>query len=198
MRDCRYSLLIVHYTLYSLHEGLQAVNNSDFAIAQFRFLKNLLLVQGRQNYRRMSTLVLYLFYKNVMMVLTQVQSINSILYTVLTNVMMVLTQVQSINSTLYTVLTNVMMVLTQVQSINSTLYTVLTNVMMVLTQVQSINSILYTVLTTVMMVLTQYWFTVSSTGVSGQKISPDFGTQAFNAIWTFWPVLLLGVFDKVG
>jgi phospholipid-translocating P-type ATPase (flippase) len=94
------------------HEGLQAVNNSDFAIAQFRFLKELLLTQGRNNYRRMSTLVLYLFYKNVMMVLTQ------------------------------------------------------------------------------------YWFTISCTGVSGQKFSPDFGTQAFNAVWTFWPILLLGVFDR--
>jgi phospholipid-translocating P-type ATPase (flippase) len=94
------------------HEGLQAVNSSDFAIAQFRFLKELLLVQGRNNYRRMSTLVLYLFYKNVMMVLTQ------------------------------------------------------------------------------------YWFTISSTGVSGQKLNPEFGTQCFNVIWTFFPILILGVFDK--
>jgi len=35
-------------------EGRQAVNSSDFAIAQFRFLKRLLLVHGRYNYRRTS------------------------------------------------------------------------------------------------------------------------------------------------
>lgn len=35
-------------------EGRQAVNSSDFAIAQFRFLERLLLVHGRWNYRRIS------------------------------------------------------------------------------------------------------------------------------------------------
>lgn len=34
-------------------EGLQATNSSDFAVAQFSFLKRLLLVHGRWNYRRM-------------------------------------------------------------------------------------------------------------------------------------------------
>jgi magnesium-transporting ATPase (P-type) len=52
------------------HEGLQAVNNSDFAIAQFRFLKRLLLVHGRWNYRRSAKVFLYSFYKNVVLVLT--------------------------------------------------------------------------------------------------------------------------------
>ena len=33
-------------------EGLQAVNSSDFAIAQFRFLKRLLLVHGHWSYAR--------------------------------------------------------------------------------------------------------------------------------------------------
>ena len=33
-------------------EGRQAVNSSDFAIAQFRFLRRLLMVHGRWNYRR--------------------------------------------------------------------------------------------------------------------------------------------------
>ena len=33
-------------------EGRQAVNNSDFAIAQFRFLKRLMLVHGHWDYRR--------------------------------------------------------------------------------------------------------------------------------------------------
>lgn len=46
-------------------EGLQAVNSSDVAIAQFRFLTRLLLVHGRWNYRRMSKVVLYSFYKNI-------------------------------------------------------------------------------------------------------------------------------------
>ena len=46
-------------------EGLQAVNASDFAIAQFRFLKVLLLKHGRYNYIRMCNVVRYMFYKNV-------------------------------------------------------------------------------------------------------------------------------------
>ena len=46
-------------------EGLQAVNSSDVAIAQFRFLTRLLLVHGRWNYRRLSKVVLYSFYKNI-------------------------------------------------------------------------------------------------------------------------------------
>ncbi|GLE01036.1 hypothetical protein PINS_up009849 [Pythium insidiosum] len=52
-------------------EGMQAANSSDYAIAQFRFLARLLLVHGRWNYIRMGKLILYIFYKNVMMNLTQ-------------------------------------------------------------------------------------------------------------------------------
>jgi phospholipid-transporting ATPase len=48
-------------------EGLQATNASDYAIAQFRFLAVLLLKHGRNNYIRMTKVVLYMFYKNVMM-----------------------------------------------------------------------------------------------------------------------------------
>jgi len=48
-------------------EGLQATNASDYAIAQFRFLAVLLLKHGRYNYIRMSKLIIYMFYKNVMM-----------------------------------------------------------------------------------------------------------------------------------
>lgn len=48
-------------------EGLQAVNSSDYAIAQFRYLQTLLLKHGRSNYMRMSNLVCYTFYKNVFM-----------------------------------------------------------------------------------------------------------------------------------
>lgn len=50
---------------------MQAVNSSDYAIAQFRFLERLLLVHGRWNYQRISKLVLYMFYKNMTLVLTQ-------------------------------------------------------------------------------------------------------------------------------
>ena len=35
-------------------EGQQAVNSSDFAIAQFRYLENLVLVHGRWNFMRMT------------------------------------------------------------------------------------------------------------------------------------------------
>ena len=44
---------------------LKAVNASDYSIAQFRFLSRLLLVHGRWNYRRMSMVLLYSFYKNI-------------------------------------------------------------------------------------------------------------------------------------
>ncbi|EEC45989.1 P4, P type ATPase, partial [Phaeodactylum tricornutum CCAP 1055/1] len=48
-------------------EGQQAVNASDFAIAQFRFLEELVLIHGRWNFFRLSTVVLYSFYKNALM-----------------------------------------------------------------------------------------------------------------------------------
>jgi phospholipid-transporting ATPase len=46
-------------------EGLQAVMASDYAISQFKFLQNLLLVHGQWSYRRISVLICYSFYKNV-------------------------------------------------------------------------------------------------------------------------------------
>ena len=46
------------------------MNASDFAIAQFRFLKRLLLLHGRWNYRRICKLILYSFYKNTAITLT--------------------------------------------------------------------------------------------------------------------------------
>mmetsp|Transcript_45694 Transcript_45694/g.120430 ORF Transcript_45694/g.120430 Transcript_45694/m.120430 type:complete len:1169 (-) Transcript_45694:945-4451(-) len=48
-------------------EGLQAANSADFSIAQFRYLVEMLLVHGRNNYRRMSTMVMYIFYKNMVL-----------------------------------------------------------------------------------------------------------------------------------
>jgi len=53
-------------------EGLQAVMASDYSIAQFRFLANLLLVHGAWSYRRISLLILYSFYKNVAISMTQI------------------------------------------------------------------------------------------------------------------------------
>jgi phospholipid-translocating P-type ATPase (flippase) len=48
-------------------EGVQAVNASDFAIGQFRFLGPLLLKHGRANYMRMAVLICFMFYKNIFM-----------------------------------------------------------------------------------------------------------------------------------
>lgn len=52
-------------------EGLQAARAADYAIAQFRFLLKLLLVNGRYNYVRTSKFVLSTFYKELMFYLTQ-------------------------------------------------------------------------------------------------------------------------------
>ncbi|KAJ6846578.1 phospholipid-transporting ATPase 3 isoform X2 [Iris pallida] len=52
-------------------EGMQAVMASDFAIAQFRFLTELLLVHGRWSYLRICKVVTYFFYKNLTFTLTQ-------------------------------------------------------------------------------------------------------------------------------
>ncbi|CAG0884439.1 unnamed protein product, partial [Darwinula stevensoni] len=46
-------------------EGMQAVCASDYAIAQFRFLRKLLFVHGAWCYHRMCKLILYSFYKNI-------------------------------------------------------------------------------------------------------------------------------------
>eukprot|EP00941_MAST-03F_sp_MAST-3F-sp1_P005138 g5138.t1 len=51
-------------------EGLQAANSADFSIAQFRFLKRLLLIHGRWDYRRVSKTINYTLYKSVVMTLT--------------------------------------------------------------------------------------------------------------------------------
>ena len=52
-------------------EGQQAVSASDYAIGQFKYLKNLLFVHGRESYRKNSYLVCYTFYKNVLFVMPQ-------------------------------------------------------------------------------------------------------------------------------
>ena len=45
-------------------EGLRAVQNSDYAIGEFRFLHELLFYHGRTNYIRNAQCILYFFYKN--------------------------------------------------------------------------------------------------------------------------------------
>ncbi|XP_053246630.1 phospholipid-transporting ATPase IF isoform X5 [Podarcis raffonei] len=52
-------------------EGRQAVRNSDYAIARFKFLSKLLLVHGHLYYIRIATLVQYFFYKNVCFITPQ-------------------------------------------------------------------------------------------------------------------------------
>ncbi|PCH37630.1 phospholipid-translocating P-type ATPase [Wolfiporia cocos MD-104 SS10] len=46
-------------------EGLQAANSSDYAIAQFRFLKRLLLVHGHWSFARNGNMIVNFFYKNI-------------------------------------------------------------------------------------------------------------------------------------
>ncbi|XP_039266166.2 phospholipid-transporting ATPase IB-like isoform X2 [Styela clava] len=52
-------------------EGLQAANSSDYSIAQFRFLKRLLLVHGAWNYNRLAKCILFSFYKNICLYLIE-------------------------------------------------------------------------------------------------------------------------------
>lgn len=51
-------------------EGRHAANSADFAISQFRFIVTLMFDHGRYNYIRCSKLVLYSFFKNLLLVST--------------------------------------------------------------------------------------------------------------------------------
>ena len=51
------------------HEGMQAFNSSDYGVEEFQTLKPLLLVHGRWAYRRIGKLILYMFYKNIVICL---------------------------------------------------------------------------------------------------------------------------------
>jgi phospholipid-translocating ATPase len=42
---------------------------SDFAIAKFKILEQLLLIHGHLNYDRLAKLIIYFFYKNAVSVL---------------------------------------------------------------------------------------------------------------------------------
>lgn len=50
-------------------EGRQAANSSDFAIGEFKFLRNLLFVHGRWNYIRTCKFILFTFWRNAVQVL---------------------------------------------------------------------------------------------------------------------------------
>ena len=52
-------------------EGLGAVQASDFAVGEFQCLWKLLLVHGRWCYIRIADMILYFFYKNMVMTLPQ-------------------------------------------------------------------------------------------------------------------------------
>ena len=52
-------------------EGLQAARASDFSIAQFRFLRKLLLVHGGWAYSRIAKVIIICFYKNITMYMIQ-------------------------------------------------------------------------------------------------------------------------------
>ena len=50
-------------------EGRQAVNAADYAIGKFRLLERLVLIHGRYNYYRISKVIPYMFFKNVLQTL---------------------------------------------------------------------------------------------------------------------------------
>ncbi|KAI5961603.1 DRS2 [Candida pseudojiufengensis] len=52
-------------------EGMQAARSADISIGQFKYLKKLLLVHGSWSYRRISNAILYSFYKNIALYMTQ-------------------------------------------------------------------------------------------------------------------------------
>ena len=52
-------------------EGMRAVQASDFAIGEFKYLKKLLFFHGRTNNNRIGNLIIYFFYKNFFFTMTQ-------------------------------------------------------------------------------------------------------------------------------
>lgn len=52
-------------------EGMQAARSADVSIGQFKYLRKLLLVHGSWCYQRTSTAILYSFYKNMCLFMTQ-------------------------------------------------------------------------------------------------------------------------------
>jgi len=54
------------------NEGMRAVQSSDFALPEFKALWKLLMVHGRWNYVRISEMILYFFYKNLIFTMPQI------------------------------------------------------------------------------------------------------------------------------
>ena len=52
-------------------EGSQAARSADFSIPKFRFLSKLLLIHGAWSFHRISRVILYMMYKNFLLVLCQ-------------------------------------------------------------------------------------------------------------------------------
>jgi P-type E1-E2 ATPase len=52
-------------------EGTQAVRSSDYAVTQFSHVLRLILLHGRWGYRRVSWVICYYFYKNIILVFTE-------------------------------------------------------------------------------------------------------------------------------
>lgn len=53
-------------------EGMQAVQSSDYALAQFSFLRRLLLVHGRWSYMRVCKFLRYFVYKSLASMMVQI------------------------------------------------------------------------------------------------------------------------------
>eukprot|EP00743_Colponemidia_sp_Colp-15_P002993 GILK01003236.1.p1 GENE.GILK01003236.1~~GILK01003236.1.p1 ORF type:complete len:1259 (+),score=240.27 GILK01003236.1:51-3779(+) len=53
------------------NEGMQAVLSSDFSVARFSYLRRLIFVHGYWNFKRVTKLILYSFYKNMAVSLGQ-------------------------------------------------------------------------------------------------------------------------------
>ena len=51
---------------------IEAVRAADYSIGKFHFVKDLLLVHGRLGYRKISFYICYSFYKNIVVVLTEI------------------------------------------------------------------------------------------------------------------------------
>ena len=52
-------------------EGTQAVRSSDYSIGQFRYLEKLILFYGRNGYTKIAKYISYYFYKNFILVVTE-------------------------------------------------------------------------------------------------------------------------------
>ncbi len=53
-------------------EGTQAVRSADYGICRFKYLQRLILIHGRNGYRRISNFICYYFYKNIILVFAEI------------------------------------------------------------------------------------------------------------------------------